>query len=187
MPTTYTKCDKSVNAIVQTLVGKYYSFLNEKPATTITTLFANAGEDKAGRPKPAIKRHGVACSAQVRATKLKERAAGRDDVEIIIDENVWDEMTEPRRVALIDHELYHLDRLVDKDDLGRPRFELKPHDFELWGFMEIIHRHKIAAVEARCGREFIDTYGQLLMFDESLPKDSIPIRGHQAAAASAMA
>src|ERR1019366_9477538 len=79
-------------------------------------------------------------------------------------------LSETRRLALLDHELTHLVLRCDEDglkhdDIGRPTFKIKQHDFDLGGFAEVVERHGEASVEALQFSRFETLYGQLMLFD----------------------
>jgi hypothetical protein len=174
MPTTYEKCGDNVVSVMRRMIKEHHPDLIEADVK-IQCLFANAGKDKQGNHKPAVKRQGVACSAKVRIVSLKDRAAGNADSEIILDENVWNRLSKEEREALFDHELEHLipkregghdGAPIETDDLGRPKLKLKPHDWEVWGFQSIVERHGKAALEFQAAQQFRDEFGQLLMWAE---------------------
>ena len=80
---------------------------------------------------------------------------------IIINGEAWKEFTDEQQTALLDHELTHLMPKKNKDgdlvtdDLGRPVFKIKPHDFELSWFSEVARRHGKAAIEVKSIVNFI--------------------------------
>jgi hypothetical protein len=175
MPVTYEKCGDNVVAVMRRMIKEHHPDLIEAKAT-IQCLFANAGEDKKGNAKPAVKRQGVACAAKVKIVSLKDRAAGNADAEIILDEHVWNRLTKEERDALFDHELEHLTPKregghdgapIETDDLGRPKFKMKQHDWEVWGFASIVERHGNAALDFQAAQQFKDKFGQLLMWAEN--------------------
>lgn len=174
MPVTYEQCGDNVLSVMNRMTKAHHPNLIAADVK-IQCLFANAGKDKTGAHKPAVKRQGVACAAKVRIVSLKDRAAGNADAEIIIDENVWEKLSKEERDALFDHELEHLipktqgnakDAPVEFDDLGRPKLKIKPHDWEVWGFQSIVERHGKNALDFQCAQDFRDKFGQLLMWAE---------------------
>jgi hypothetical protein len=122
----------------------------------LAVLMASAPRDQNDEPKgPAIKVRGHAAHATIKITSLKDRVAGMADAVLILDEDEWDTFAEPRRHAIIDHELTHLHLVLlgpgvpDTDDCGRPRLKMRRHDWEVGGFTEVCERHKGEAVEAQ--------------------------------------
>ena len=82
-----------------------------------------------------------------RTLNLGDYNSKRADAEIIVDKYLWDEMTHRQRLALIDHEITHLEFQKDEDgylktdDLGRPKLKLRRHDFCIEGFSVIARRY----------------------------------------------
>lgn len=152
MSATYEKCPPEVQDLLQDMMKKHHPAL-AKAEALVLCLFADAGEDQTGEPLPAVKVHGHPCAAKVKIVCLADRAAGMPDAVVTIDKRVWlSELSEKSRLALLDHELEHLMLKQEEgdpvlDDLGRPTFEMRKHDWELSGFGSIIERHGEEAVE----------------------------------------
>jgi hypothetical protein len=96
--------------------------------------------------------HGYPCAATIKLNNLKDRVQGKGDVTIEIDGESWKDRTEPQQRAILDHELYHLmvkrkNGEVVTDDIGRPKFELRPHNLVVGGFAEIVARHGEEALD----------------------------------------
>jgi hypothetical protein len=163
MPTTYEKCGEEVEAVIRKVAKKYHVDL-VKAKVTIGSLFARNDDGE------AVKLHGYPCAATVKKNSLKDRAEGKTDATITIDEKRWNELSEDEKDALIDHELYHLNVKrnergdFDYDDLGRPKLTMVLHDAQIGIFKSIIERHGAAALDAQIAEKFIDEYGQLLMW-----------------------
>ncbi len=163
MPTTYEKCGDDVDAIVKRVSKKFHVDL-VKAKVTIQCLYARNDEGH------AAKLHGYPCAAVVKKNSLKDRAEGKTDATITIDEVTWNNLSEDEKDALIDHELYHLEVKRDKvgqfdyDDLGRPKLMMKLHDAQIGIFKAIIERHGRNALDAQIAEKFIDEYGQLLLW-----------------------
>lgn len=121
--------------------------------------------------KPALSHHGYPAAAIVSINALKLRAQGMPDATIAISEAWWKGASDASREALIDHELYHLQVMRDRDggvkldDLGRPRLSMRKHDFEIGGFDRILERHGRAAVEAMAMAAQLDKPRQRTLFD----------------------
>lgn len=170
---TYEKCDKPVYGIVEEMVGKYHHPLRDA-GLLIECLFAHATTDDNGdKVGVALKHQGYPCAAVVKIIGLKERTAGRADVEIVIDGDRWDEWSDEEKDALIDHELEHLELKLDKDgllvrdDLDRPKLRLRKHDQQFGWFDAIARRHGAASFEAKQATEFFNNPDrkQMYLFD----------------------
>ena len=154
----YEKAKRDVISMVQDVMDQFHGDLTEAKVT-INVLMAHGEWDDTGEfYKAPIKRHGVRCAAQVKINSLAQRAEGMADATITIDGDSWEDMEDQTRVALVDHELEHLEvqydpeamtRTPKSDDQGRPKLKMRRHDFEVWGFDKIIARHGMAALEAK--------------------------------------
>jgi Putative phage metallopeptidase len=104
----------------------------------------------------------------VRIPPLKDRALGIADAQIVIDRAGWLALSQRQRDALVDHELTHLTRKIDKetgemlvDILDRPKLVMRKHDHQHGWFDEIAQRHGEASPEVRQARRLIESSGQL--------------------------
>lgn len=103
--------------------------------------------------EPILKAHGYPAIATVKITSLKDRAKGVADVEIIVDEEKMARMTAAERAAVFDHELTHCELQINergapkRDDLGRPKLKIRPHDVQVGWFTEVVERHGRNAAE----------------------------------------
>lgn len=164
---TYEKCPKSVTDLSHEVLCEYP---RHKPLldyrVTVDYVFAESDKDEDGNPiNDAIKHHGVKALAVARKTTLKQRALGLADAEICIDYDWWQEASVPEQKALLDHELYHLEVMMNeegvmKDDLGRPKLKLRPHDWQFGWFNCIAHEHGKHSQEVQQARLLMDDSGQ---------------------------
>lgn len=100
--------------------------------------------------------HGANADAIISLFRGKQRLYNPGlDAEITIDLAVWKDADERRQLALLDHEITHLELVRNKDmsvrlmDDGRPRYKLKPDDFTLTGFYATVRRYGEHATEQR--------------------------------------
>jgi hypothetical protein len=121
-------------------------------------------------PPAVLKLHGVRCAATIRVNSYADRVQGKPDVTVTIARDSWEAFSDEQKLALIDHELEHLLPDLDdeknprSDDLGRPKFKMRPHDWDLSGFASVVRRHGRAAVEVKTTVNFITSAdGQMLM------------------------
>ncbi len=139
---TFQRCPKEVNRLADKLINEYES---NKPLENVKIdyVFAYGDRDDVTEKllKPALKDKGRVVEGICRKTNLKERALGHGDVEISLDGDWWETANEPQRLALLDHELYHIVVTEDTDDCERPIIKLRDHDFEVGWFRVIAERH----------------------------------------------
>lgn len=159
--------DKMLQRLADAMV--YHAKLAEADVTV--QLLVASRYDGEGNLEPALKKNGLVIAAKTSVTSLPDRVRGIEDAKIIIDAASWESMADGRQIALLDHELEHLQLVYDSDgilkldDRNRPKLKLKPHDFELNYFHDVAQRHGEASVEASLVRHFNVTYGeQLLLF-----------------------
>lgn len=116
----------------------------------------------------ALVQKGVACFAYIEATPIKYRSLGLKDATMVVDWASWDKFDEARRIALVDHELYHLavkknrkgDNMVDY--LGRPKLAMRQHDIEVGWFAEIAKEHKEASIEVMQAGNIVENFRQTI-------------------------
>jgi len=165
---TYDAAPPEVEEYAADLRLKFHGQL-DACGVRIHYIMARATRNEDGdRVGVAIKLHGVRALAKVKINGLADRAEGKADATITIDGDEWPDWSEERRIAVIDHELQHVEVVFERDsqtvwktddferdsqtvwktdDLGRPVLRLRPHDFDVRGFDVIRARHGMASVE----------------------------------------
>lgn len=152
---TYDAAPPEVEEYAADLRARFHGQL-DTCGVRIHYLMARATRNEDGdRVGVAIKLHGVRALAKVKINGLADRAEGKADATITIDGDEWPDWSEERRIAVIDHELQHVEVVFERDsqtvwktdDLGRPVLRLRPHDFDVRGFDVIRARHGMASVE----------------------------------------
>lgn len=115
-----------------------------------------------------LKHQGYPAQAVVRITPLRERALGVTDATIVVDRSTWLTLSQRQRDALIDHELTHLTRVLDRDTshpvfdvLDRPKLTARRHDHQFGWFDEIAQRYGDASPEIRQAKQLVEASGQL--------------------------
>lgn len=154
MPKTYDVIDCEAEAMVRRVMQDRHQRLHDL-GVSITGLFVYAAKNKDGEPVGnALSHGGYPASATIRITSLAERRMGLGDAVLMIDGDSWKEEPTARRVAIIDHELTHLEPKpgkrgigVQMDDLGRPKLMMRLHDFHFGGFHEVAVRNHESSVE----------------------------------------
>jgi len=147
----------------------YHAELDE---VTVSALFVFDTE----AAEAVLKHQGYPAAAMVRITPLRERALRQADANIVIDRCTWLTLSQRQRDALIDHELTHLTRVLDKetgnpvfDALDRPKLAMRRHDHQFGWFDEIAQRHGDASPEVRQAKQLMQSSGQLY-FDFSFAR-----------------
>jgi len=170
---TYQRCTEDVADLAAGVMHQNECFNPIIEAkVTIDYMFAfGRRDDETGELLgQAITHNGCRALALTRVMPLKHRAAGRADVEILIDHNHWSEISREQKSALLDHELWHISLREDegglkRDDLGRPIVRIRPHDFEFGWFKGPAFRHGAASFEQQQAKVIMDQSGQLFWPD----------------------
>lgn len=159
MSTTYSECPNTVIAIAKEIIQDHYPDLIEADVTVMYLFARNESGD-------ALKHGGYPAAALVKLNNLRDRVAGLSDATIMIDEDRWKDWNEERRIAILDHELMHLEvrrndsGAIEYDDCNRPKIRLRKHDFNYGGFNAIVRRHGDSSVEVQSVREVLYTWSQ---------------------------
>lgn len=154
----YERATHEVMDVIRRVIRDHYPMLRLLvPELQIVVLMVRADPGKS-----ALKKHGWPALGIISIVSEKDRAAGGPDVLLQLDGDFWDTAGDEQRAALVDHELYHLEmtakaeyddfsqpvRFVsDVDGLGRPVVKIRPHDFEVGGFKDIVERWGLFAPE----------------------------------------
>lgn len=149
MAKTFHECGQDDYSLLEDAKRRWHSALVDAGATVHLRYVAN--RDKDDEPIPALKHHGYPAAAVVKINSLSDREQGMKDATITIDEYTWQEKSDAEKLAILDHELAHLELKYDtsgqgtgaliRDDLGRPKMKIRLHDFEFGGFHHIAERH----------------------------------------------
>jgi hypothetical protein len=154
----FDKAPGKLQTAVKTIMQRYHSRLLEPTiakSVSVETIVVYGPRNKDGEQTgPAITVHGKDAYACIRITKLEERVAGRRDAVMWIDGDQWNGWPYESLLAIIDHELTHIQIAEDPktgeiqlDDAGRVKLRMRPHDFEVGWFDEIAERHAKASIE----------------------------------------
>lgn len=184
---TYTKCPQEVIDLAnKILVSKprHKGLLDFR--VKIDFVFAHAERDeKTGEPiGVALKHHGVRALGIARRLGLKDRAMGRGDCEVCLDADWWDEAPERQREAVLAHELTHFEVKIDKrgvvkDDLNRPKINIRPHDYDHGHFTCIANEYGADSIEVQQTRRMFELDGQYYLpgFTAAKTTEEPPLSG----------
>lgn len=149
----FENAEQQVRPYVDRLLEQYHSEIAQ--AQVQIGLIFVSDFDKDENPIPAIKLHGAFAAGCISLINGVNAVFNPNQCQIQIDKLYWDNASEEVRLALVDHELEHLELVKDKngitvtDDRNRAKIKLKPDDFVLTGFMSVVRRHGPHAVEAQ--------------------------------------
>ncbi len=134
----------------------------------VTVLFARREDTESGILMPALLDRRRRILAKVSVIPQRWRAHGCADAEIQVCAQAWEERSdsERRQLALLDHELEHLDLALDQkgrvqwDRRGRPCLDTRGHDAEFGWLARVAYRWGDDAVEVEQARDLLDAYGR---------------------------
>lgn len=132
------------------LANEKYSILNSYDIHV--ELFIKYGKrDKEGNLKsPALTKNGIAVPAQIKVVSNFNRITDDTDVKIILNAELWEELSQAEKISTLDNMLSYLQIKEDKD--GEPltisetcdkvQLKLKHPDFYCEGFLDVLNVHK---------------------------------------------
>ena len=115
-------------------------------------LFYKYGKkDKEGNLKtPALTKNGIAIPAQIKIVSAFNRMTDDTDVKIILNKELWDELSVNEKKSTIDNQLSYLQIKEDKlgepipisDDCDKVQLKLRKPDFYCEGFLDMLNIYK---------------------------------------------
>lgn len=165
---TYQRCGDDVKELASEILCEFEShrpLLDAKVMIDYVFAYPNLDEQTGEPIGEAIMHHGQKALGLCRKIPLKDRAMGRADAEITLDAGWWDDASPEERKALLDHELHHIAIKIgkvglEKDDLGRPKIQLRKHDFQVGWFKDVAARHGNSSIERMQARQAMCDMGQ---------------------------
>lgn len=165
---TLTIPRSDVSDLVTQVMAEYHADLDNAGVTVgLLAQWPSEGETDADDPGGScLKLHGYPCAAVVKITPYRQRVQGVADAVITLDGGTWKGLARAEKVALIDHELTHLELARDEDghvktdDAGRPKLKMRLHDVQAGWFVDIARRHGAASFEVKQARETYEAYRQ---------------------------
>lgn len=153
MPKMHRPCSNEEEEFIRQVLGKYHQRL-VCAEVKVGVFFTRASRNSFGEiESPAIICRGSPAYAVTRLTSPKERVFVPYDAIIEIDEDQWsDYLSEEQRVALVDHELTHLEIIRKNGEIelcsdSRPKLRLQNYDWQSTGFLEVLSRHRENSLE----------------------------------------
>lgn len=158
---SYSAASEDVTRCIDRMREEHHDDLD---VVTISALFVFDLE----ATEPVLTHQGYPAQAIMRITPIRDRALGMADAVIVVDRSNWMLLSAPQRDALIDHELTHLERVLEEDTdipktdaVDRPKLAIKKHDHQVGFFNDIAARHGDASPEVRMAKAIIAQTGQL--------------------------
>lgn len=160
----YSNASEDVLQAIARMREEYHQALD---GVTVAALFIY--DDEASSDQ-VLRHAGYPAQAMVKVTPTRDRVLGVADAVIVIDRANWLSLPVESRDALVDHELYHLVRVIDEetglpksDAADRPKLTIKQHDHQFGWFDEIAQRHGEHSIETRQAKALAAATGQLYL------------------------
>lgn len=168
MPKVFIKADGDTEAMLGECMRKYHQDLADNEVRVLVLMVRPAINKDGDVTSPSVSFAGAAAAAKCSLVNARDRAVMPYDARIEIDEDQWDDLTSPQQMALLDHELTHLEitrdsdgKVAQTDDL-RPKLSLRNDDWIITGFKEVVDRHGDDALECQSFKRLWDKHGQSL-------------------------
>lgn len=136
MSKIYKKADQQTHEMVLGLLKSNHAAVYGLKDVDLVVLFVESTTDA-----DALTHHGHPCLAKIKINTPLQIAIHGVNVVILLDHERYDQLSQPRKLALLDHELCHLE-ITPKGVL-----KLRPDDYLLTGFKACIERHGQDAME----------------------------------------
>lgn len=162
MGTRYRCADNDTHLKIAEVLIRYHRHLEP---VRIDVLFAYGADPE----DQVLMNGGYPAIATIKINGAKDRALGSGDALILIDRASWSGFTDEQKDAIIDHELTHLEVVLDKagrvdmDYLGRPKLQMRMHDHQFGWFDAVADRHGENSMEVFQARSLIAQTGQLYL------------------------
>jgi hypothetical protein len=140
-------------ALLNQTIEKFHQDLHAFKVT-VKLIKVGSNLDKNGDPKgPALKLHGSPCAAQIRAHNSIQQYLTGYHYTIKVDMDLWDELSDEQKIAVLDHELTHA--VIKRDSKGEVKRDdrnnlivgCRPDDYTINGFFDVMQRHGQDAIE----------------------------------------
>lgn len=189
--TTYQQAtDQQLNVLVQAMTDYHPRLVKAGVTVDLSVAFAKVDEETGEVLGPALKVRGVPVLAKVKIMPLEDRIQGSGDARITIDGDRWADLSPDERLAVLDHELTHLqvqEEMIRQappkagdppspvapvefrpklDDAQRPKLKMRQHDHEYGWFDEVAKRHGKSSIEVQQVERFMNDCGQIYLWEQ---------------------
>jgi hypothetical protein len=160
---SYERAPKAIREQVTSVVERYHSGLADAGIRIDVLMVRPTVDDNDDPTGPAIKVGGYPAVACIRILGLKDRVARGYDAEMLLDADHYELAGEADQVAMIDHEITHIEAVTDEkgairlDDAERPKLKMRKHDVNVGWFSEIARRHGEASLEIQQARAMLES------------------------------
>ncbi|MCD0460032.1 putative metallopeptidase [Roseiconus lacunae] len=146
MAARFERAPERLRELMNRVMKQFHGHLDDLELKVDLLLAFGPTDEDGELTGEAITVGGYQAAACVRVVNLRDRTKGMGDAEIQVDGDHWDEWTDRQIMALLDHELSHLEPVFDRDgdvkrdDLERPRLKIALHDRQFGWFDSVARR-----------------------------------------------
>jgi hypothetical protein len=158
---SYELANNTDEQILETLLNTERYYILKSYDIHIQLFYKYGKKDKDGYLKtPALQKNGKAIYAQTKIVSAFNRITDETDVKIILNKDIWDDLSEQEKTAVLDDQLHYIQIKEDKDgepimiseDSDKVQLKLRKPDFYCEGFLDILNiyqKHYIPWQEAQ--------------------------------------
>jgi hypothetical protein len=150
----YFLANDAALALLGKAMSQWHAKLFEEEVKVALVMVDLPRDDQGIPTGPALSRNGLAITAQSRLLNERDRLVSGRDLIIEVDALHWGDIDDPQRLAILDHELTHVQIRKKKEAFvrradGSVRLGLIPDDYAMTGFVICAKRHGRNSAEVR--------------------------------------
>lgn len=141
----------SDNQLLERVMSKEKYEILKSYNIKIALFYKYGKRDKEGNLKTtALSKNGVPIPAQTKIVSSFNRITDNTDVKIILNKELWDELSQNEKESVLDNGLYYIEIKEDKmgepimisDDSDKVDLKLRKPDFYIEGFLNVMSEYK---------------------------------------------
>lgn len=141
----------SDNQLLEKVMSKEKYEILKSYNIKIALFYKYGKRDKEGNLKTtALSKNGVPIPAQTKIVSSFNRITDNTDVKIILNKELWDELSQNEKESVLDNGLYYIEIKEDKmgepvmisDDSDKVDLKLRKPDFYIEGFLNVMSEYK---------------------------------------------
>ena len=141
----------SDNQLLEKVMSKEKYEILKSYNIKIALFYKYGKRDKEGNLKTtALSKNGVPIPAQTKIVSSFNRITDNTDVKIILNKELWDELSQNEKESVLDNSLYYIEIKEDKlgepimisDDSDKVDLKLRKPDFYIEGFLNVMSEYK---------------------------------------------
>ena len=139
------------NKLLESVMNKEKYEILKSYDIKVALFYKYGKRDKEGNLKSTgISKNGVAIPAQTKIVSSFNRITDNTDVKILLNKEMWNELSKEERESVLDNCLYYIEIKEDKqgepimisEDSDKVDLKLRKPDFYIEGFLSVMAEHK---------------------------------------------